>query len=113
MTNSEVVPDTLLTATSDDSILCGQTRFRSTQEIESSSSLEARHKGLPTLMPGPARQTVPTKKRGPDDMDEDTGLKRKCVDKTDEKMNSQETDSDFEPGGNKFFSPGESGDSQC
>ncbi len=106
MTDSEVLPDTQLTAASDDSIPCGQTRFRSTQEMESS----AIHKGLPTLTPRPARQAGPTKKRGPDDTEEDTGLKRKCVDEAEELMDSQ---SDFEPGGNKFFSPGESGDSQC
>ena len=92
MTDSEV------TAASDDSIPCGQTRFRSTQEMESSASLEAIHQGLPT--PRPARQAGPTKKRGPDDAEEDTGLKRKCVDEAEELMDSQ---SDFEPGGNKFL----------
>ena len=107
MTDSEVVPDTQLTTASDDSIPCGQTRFRSTQEMES-SPLVARHQGLPTLTSVPARQAVPTKKRGPEDT-EDTGLKRKCVDDAEELMESQ---SDFEPGGNKFFTPGESGDSQ-
>ena len=110
MTDSEVVPDTQLTAASDDSVPCGQTRFRSTQEMESSASLEAIHQGLPTLTPKPARQAGPTKKRGPDDTEEDTGLKRKCVDEAEELMDSQ---SDFEPGGNKFLTPGESGDSQC
>ena len=102
MTDSEV------TAASDDFIPCGQTRFRSTHEMESSASLEAIHQGLPT--PRPARQVGPTMKRGPDDTEEDTGLKRKCVDEAEELMDSQ---SDFEPGGNKFFTPGESGDSQC
>ena len=94
MTDSEVLPDTQLMAASDDSIPCGQTRFHSTQDMES-SSLEARHQGLPTLTPGPVCQAVHTKKHGPDDMDKDTGLKRKCVDKAKEMMDSQETDSEL------------------
>ena len=106
-----MLPDTQLTAASDDSIPCGQTQFRSTQEME--ESLEARQQGLPTLTPGPVCQAVHTKKHDPDDMDKDTGLKRKCVDKAEEMMDSQETDSDSEPARNKFFTPGKSGDSQC
>ena len=103
MTDSEVLPDTQLTAASDDSIPCGQTRFHSTQEME--ESLEARRQGLPTLTPGPVRQAVHTKKHDPDDLDKDTGLKRKCVDKAEEMMDSQETDSDSRARKKQVFHP--------
>ena len=69
--------------------------------MESSASLEAIHQGLPTLTPRPVRQAVHTKKHGPDDMDKDTSLKRKCVNKAEEMMDSQETD--FELGGKQVF----------
>ena len=46
------------------------------------------------------------------DISEDIALKRQCVplESNEETMDSQETD--FEPGCNKFFTPGESGNSQ-
>ena len=105
---SEEIPDTQQTAASDDSIPCGQSRFRSTQEMELT---QARHQGLPPLVPGPTRAAYKKQKRV-SDVSEDIALKRQCVplDSDEETMDSQETD--FESGGNKFFTPGESGNSQ-
>ena len=98
MTDSEEVPDTA----SDDSIPCGQTRFRSTQEMQ---SLEARHQGLPTCTPVPVRQAWPTQKRGPDDTDKDSGLKRKCVDEAEDGLAVTGNRLDFEPEGGQVFHP--------
>ena len=72
---------------------------------------QARHQGLLPLVPGPTRAAYKKQKRV-SDVSEDIALKRQCVplDSDEETMDSQETD--FESGGNKFFTPGESGNSQ-
>ena len=116
-----------LSQQSTDSLQCGQTTYRTTQDIEAS---QARHAGLSQmLVPGPTGKAEPKhpknkkeldKRKAENDDSESDATKRMCVEDTiihpgseseDESfMDSQETD--LEPGGNKYFTPGESDGSQ-
>ena len=88
-----------------------------TQEREQLT--EARHQGLPLVMDSqPTHQAqVKNKRQSDSDSDQhDVGQKRPCRpdnednDREEEMLITQE--SEVEPGGNKFFTPGESGGSQ-
>ena len=106
----EFPPPSSQTSTVPDSqtshIPCGQTRYRPTQET---TLTEARHPSLPFTPTPPRRTDNKAKRQKTDCVSVWETPKRPCSAELADRMEAEDS---FEPGGNKFFTPGESSESQ-